>query len=218
MANKLISATKACSFIKSGMTILIGGFLKCGTPVEVINEILKSDDIGDLTIVGNDTSYIDSDRGLLISAQKVKKVIASHIGLNRETGRQKVSGELEVELVPQGTLAERIRAAGAGLGGVLTPTGIGTEVANGKQIINVDGRDFLLEKPIKGDIALIYGSKIDRNGNISFAGTTRNTNIVMATAADIVIAEAEEYIDGDMNPNEVVIPGMFVDYIVKRGK
>jgi len=215
--SKLISATKGCSFIKSGMTILIGGFLKCGTPVEIIKEILKSD-IKDLTIVGNDTSYPTDDRGTLVVAKKVKKVIASHIGLNRETGRQMENGELEVELVPQGTLSERIRAAGAGLGGVLTPTGIGTEVAKGKQIINVDGRDYILEKPIHGDIALIYGSKIDRNGNISFIGTTRNTNVVMATAADIVIAEAEEYIDGDMDPNEVVIPGMFVNYIVKRGK
>ena len=215
--SKLITVKEACSHIKSGMTILIGGFLKCGTPVEVINEILKSD-LRDLTIVGNDTSYPTDDRGALVSAKKVKKVIASHIGLNPETGRQMVSGELEVELVPQGTLSERIRAGGAGLGGVLTPTGVGTEVATGKQVINIDGRDYLLEKPIRGDIALIYGSKIDRNGNISFIGTTRNTNIVMATAADIVIAEAEEYIDGDMNPNEAVIPGIFVNYIVKRGK
>jgi acetate CoA/acetoacetate CoA-transferase alpha subunit len=122
---KIISAKDACSFIKSGMTLFVGGFLKCGTPTEVIKEILKTD-IKDLTLVGNDTSFVDSDRGTLVANKRVKKVIASHIGLNPETGRQMNAGELEVELVPQGTLAERIRSAGAGLGGVLTPTGIGT--------------------------------------------------------------------------------------------
>ena len=211
---KIISAKEACSFIKSGMTLLVGGFLKCGTPMEVIKEILKTD-IKDLTLIANDTSYIDSDRGTLVVNKRVKKVIASHIGLNPETGRQMNAGELEVELVPQGTLAERIRAAGAGLGGVLTPTGIGTEVQNGKQVLNIDGKDYLLEKPLKGDVALVYGSKVDRAGNIAFVGTSRNTNVVMATAADIVIVEAEEFIDGYLDPNEVVIPGVFIDYIVK---
>ncbi len=211
---KIISAKEACSFIKSGMTLLVGGFLKCGTPMEVIKEILKTD-IKDLTLVANDTSYIDSDRGTLVVNKRIKKVIASHIGLNPETGRQMNAGELEVELVPQGTLAERIRAAGAGLGGVLTPTGIGTEVQNGKQVLNIDGKDYLLEKPLKGDVALVYGSKVDRAGNIAFVGTSRNTNVVMATAADIVIVEAEEFIDGYLDPNEVVIPGLFIDYIVK---
>ncbi len=212
---KIISAKDACSLIKSGMTLFVGGFLKCGTPTEVIKEILKTD-TKDLTLVGNDTSFVDSDRGSLVSAKKVKKVIASHIGLNPETGRQMNAGEMEVELVPQGTLSERIRSAGAGLGGVLTPTGIGTEVQKGKQVITIDGKDYLLEKPLKGDVALIYGSKVDKAGNISFVGTTRNTNIVMATAADVVIVEAEEFVDGYLNPNEVVIPGLFIDYIVKQ--
>ena len=212
---KIISAKDACSLIKSGMTLFVGGFLKCGTPTEVIKEILKTD-TKDLTLVGNDTSFVDSDRGSLVSAKKVKKVIASHFGLNPETGRQMNAGEMEVELVPQGTLSERIRSAGAGLGGVLTPTGIGTEVQKGKQVITIDGKDYLLEKPLKGDVALIYGSKVDKAGNISFVGTTRNTNIVMATAADVVIVEAEEFVDGYLNPNEVVIPGLFIDYIVKQ--
>lgn len=212
---KIISAKDACSLIKSGMTLFVGGFLKCGTPTEVIKEILKTD-TKDLTLVGNDTSFVDSDRGSLVSAKKVKKVIASHIGLNPETGRQMNAGEMEVELVPQGTLSERIRSAGAGLGGVLTPTGIGTEVQKGKQVITIDGKDYLLEKPLKGDVALIYGSKVDKAGNISFVGTTRNTNIVMATAADVVIVEAEEFVDEYLNPNEVVIPGLFIDYIVKQ--
>ncbi len=214
---KIISAKEACSFIKSGMTVLIGGFLKCGTPTEVINEILKTD-IKDLTIVGNDTSFTDSDRGLLVSEKRCKKVIASHIGMNPETGRQMNAGELEVELVPQGTLSERIRSAGAGLGGVLTPTGIGTEVEKGKQIVTVNGKNYLLELPLKGDVALIYGSNVDRAGNISFIGTTRNTNVVMATAADVVIVEADEFIDGYLDPNEVVIPGVFIDYIVVKEK
>ncbi len=212
---KIISAKDACSLIKSGMTLFVGGFLKCGTPTEVIKEILKTD-TKDLTLVGNDTSFVDSDRGSLVSAKKVKKVIASHIGLNPETGRQMNAGEMEVELVPQGTLSERIRSAGAGLGGVLTPTGIGTEVQKGKQVITIDGKDYLLERPLKGDVALIYGSKVDKAGNISFVGTTRNTNIVMATAADVVIVEAEEFVDGYLDPNEVVIPGLFIDYIVKQ--
>ncbi len=214
---KIITAKEACSFIKSGMTLLIGGFLKCGTPTEVIKEILKTD-IKDLTVVGNDTCFPDSDRGLLVSEKRCKKVIASHIGMNPETGRQMNAGELKVELVPQGTLSERIRSAGAGLGGVLTPTGIGTEVEKGKQIVNVNGKNFLLELPLKGDIALIYGSKVDKAGNISFIGTTRNTNVVMATAADIVIVEAEEFVDGYLDPNEVVIPGVFIDYIIVKGK
>lgn len=214
---KIISAVQACSLIKSGMTLFVGGFLKCGTPKEVIKEILKTD-TKDLTLVGNDTSLVDSDRGLLVVNKRVKKVIASHIGLNPETGRQMNAGEMEVELVPQGTLCERIRAAGAGLGGVLTPTGIGTEVQKGKQVVNIDGKDYLLEKPLRGDVALIYGSKVDRNGNVSFIGTTRNTNVVMATAADVVIVEVDEYIDGYLDPNEVVIPGLFIDYIVKKEK
>ena len=214
---KIISAKEACSFIKSGMTLLIGGFLKCGTPTEVIKEILKTD-IKDLTVVGNDTCFPDSDRGLLVSEKKCKKVIASHIGMNPETGRQMNAGELEVELVPQGTLSERIRSAGAGLGGVLTPTGIGTEVEKGKQILEINGKKYLLELSLKGDVALIYGSKVDKAGNISFIGTTRNTNVVMATAADIVIVEADEFIDGYLDPNEVVIPGVFVDYIVVKEK
>lgn len=212
--NKIISAKEAVSFIKSGMTLMVGGFLKCGSPVKIIDELLKTD-VSDLTLVGNDTSFVDSDRGKLVVAKKVSKVIASHIGMNPETGRQMNAGEIQVELVPQGTLAERIRAAGAGLGGFLTPTGIGTEVQNGKQVINVDGKDFILEKPLRGDVSLIYGTKVDKVGNISFVGTTRNTNVVMATASDIVIVEAEEFVDGYLDPNEVVIPGLFIDYIVK---
>ncbi len=210
---KIVSVHTAISFIKSNMSIMVGGFLKCGTPTKVINEILKTD-INNLTLIANDTSYPDSDRGLLISNHRVKKVIASHIGLNPETGKQMNLGEIDVELTPQGSLCERIRAFGAGLGGILTPTGIGTEVEKGKQIININNKQYLLETALGADIALIYGTKVDKMGNISFKGTTRNTNVVMATAAKTVIVEPEEYIDGYLNPNEVVIPGIFIDYIV----
>lgn len=210
---KIISVHTAISFIKPNMSIMVGGFLKCGTPTKVINEILKTD-INNLTLIANDTSYPDSDRGLLISNHRVKKVIASHIGLNPETGKQMSLGEIDVELTPQGSLCERIRAFGAGLGGILTPTGIGTEVEKGKQIININNKQYLLETALGADIALIYGTKVDKMGNISFKGTTRNTNVVMATAAKTVIVEPEEYIDGYLDPNEVVIPGIFIDYII----
>lgn len=214
MKNKLISAPEAVKLIQKGDTVMVGGFLKCGTPTKVIEAILKSD-VDNLTLIANDTCFVDSDRGLLVTHKKLKKVIASHIGTNPETGRQMNEKTLEVELVPQGTLAERIHAGGAGLGGVLTPTGIGTLVEEGKKKVTIDGKDYLLEKPLYADVALIYGSKVDPYGNISFHGTTRNFNTIMAMAAKLVIVEAGEYIDTPMNPDEVVISGIFVDHIIK---
>lgn len=216
MKNKVISPKEALQYIQSGNSLMVGGFLKCGTPQLVIQEILKSD-IKDLTLIANDTCFVDSGRGLLVVHKKLKKVIASHIGTNAETGRQMNEGSLEVELVPQGTLAERIHAGGAGLGGVLTPTGIGTLVEEGKKKVTIDGKEYLLEKPIFADVALIYGSKVDPLGNISFHGTTRNFNTMMAMAAKTVIVEAENYLDEPMNPDEVVISGIFIDYIIKKG-
>ena len=214
---KLVSVDFAASLIKNDSSLMIGGFLKCGSPKEIIEKLLE-DGTKDLTIIANDTSFPDFERGKLIVNKRVKKAIVSHIGTNPETGKQMNSGELEVELVPQGTLAERIRAAGAGLGGVLTPTGVGTIVQEGKDIIEVDNKKYLLEKPLKADVALIYGTKVDSFGNISFFGSTRNFNTIMATAADIVIVEADEIIEGSLEPNEIVIPGIFVDYVVKGGK
>lgn len=216
MKNKVITPKEALQYIQSGNSLMVGGFLKCGTPQLVIQEILKSD-IKDLTLIANDTCFVDSGRGLLVVHKKLKKVIASHIGTNAETGRQMNEGSLEVELVPQGTLAERIHAGGAGLGGVLTPTGIGTLVEEGKKKVTIDGKEYLLEKPIFADVALIYGSKVDPLGNISFHGTTRNFNTMMAMAAKTVIVEAENYLDEPMNPDEVVISGIFIDYIIKKG-
>lgn len=214
---KLVSVDFAASLIKNDTSIMIGGFLKCGSPTEVIEKLLENGTTN-LTLISNDTSFPDMEKGKLVVEKRIKKAIVSHIGTNPETGKQMNSGEMIVELTPQGTLAERIRAAGAGLGGFLTPTGIGTIVQEGKEIINVDGKDFLLEKPLKADIALIYGTKVDSLGNVSFLGSTRNFNSIMATAANTVIVEAEEIIDGYLDPNEIVIPGIFIDYVVKGGK
>ena len=215
MRKKIVSMEEAISHIKDGMTIHIGGFLACGTPENIVTALIEKG-VKDLTIVGNDTGFVDKGIGRLIVNNQVKKVIASHIGTNPETGRRMQAGEMEVELVPQGTLAERVRAAGYGLGGILTPTGLGTIVQEGKQVINVDGKDYLLEKPIKADVALIFGSKVDELGNVICAKTTKNFNPLMATAADVVIVEAAELVPGgSLDPDHLDISRIFVDYIVK---
>ena len=211
---KIITAKEGANLFKSQMTVMVGGFLQCGSPTLVIDELVKTD-VQDLTIIANDASFPDTDRGKLITAKKVKKIIASHLGTNKEVSILMNKGVLQVELSPQGTLAERIRCGGAGLGGFLTPTGIGTEIEKNKQIITVDGKKYLLETPLKADISIIYGTKVDKLGNVSFFGTTRNMNVPMATAGNIVIVEADEYIDGYLDPNEIIIPSIFIDYIVK---
>ena len=198
--------------LKDDASVMVGGFLRCGTPARILEEILKND-VSNLTLIANDTSTPDYDRGKLVVNKRIKKAIVAHIGTNPETGRQMNAGELEVELVPMGTLVERIRAAGAGLGGVLTPTGVGTMVEEGKKVMEIDGRKYLFEKPLRADFALIYGSKVDRFGNVFLTGSTRNFNTVMATAADTVIVEAEELSEEPLDPDEITIPGIFVDYI-----
>ena len=215
MKQKLVSMEEAISHIKDGMTIHVGGFLACGTPESIVTALVEKG-VKDLTIVCNDTAFVDKGVGRLIVNNQVKKVIASHIGTNPETGRKMQAGEMEVELVPQGTLAERIRAAGYGLGGILTPTGVGTIVQQGKQVINVDGKDYLLEKPIKADVALILGTTVDEMGNVICAKTTKNFNPLMATAADLVIVEAAEIVPfGSLDPDNLDISRIFVNYIVK---
>lgn len=209
---KIITISEAGKLLKDDASVMIGGFLRCGTPARIIEEILKND-ICNLTLIANDTSTPDYDRGKLVVNKRIKKAIVAHIGTNPETGRQMNAGELEVELVPMGTLVERIRAAGSGLGGFLTPTGVGTVVEKGKTVMEIDGRKYLLEKPLKADIALIYGTKVDRFGNVFLTGSTRNFNTVMATAADTVIVEAEELSEEPLDPDEITIPGIFVDYI-----
>ncbi|MBE6458515.1 MAG: CoA transferase subunit A [Alphaproteobacteria bacterium] len=209
---KIIPVAEAAKLIKKDSSLMIGGFLRCGSPVKIIDELVKNK-TGGLTLIANDTCVPEYDRGKLIVNKLVKKAIVAHIGTNPETGRQMNAGEIEIELVPMGTLVERIRSAGAGLGGVLTPTGSGTIVEDGKTTLEIDGKKYLLEKPLKADYALIYATKADKFGNAFLDGTTRNFNTVMATAAQTVILEAEELSDEPLNPAEVTIPGIFVDYI-----
>ncbi|SFG46435.1 CoA transferase subunit A [Clostridium homopropionicum] len=215
---KIKNIEEALEYAKDNMSIMIGGFLGVGTPETLINGLIKKG-VKNLTIISNDTAFPNVGVGKLIENKIAKKLLVSHIGTNPETGRQMNSGEIEVELIPQGTLAERVRAAGAGLGGFLTPTGIGTMVQEGKEKIEIDTKEYILELPIKADIALVYGSKIDKKGNIYYDKAARNFNPLMASAADMVIAEAEEIVEvGEINPNDVMTPGIFIDAVVKGGK
>ncbi|MBQ4049310.1 MAG: CoA transferase subunit A [Clostridia bacterium] len=217
MKNKLISIDKALDLIKDGDTVMYGGFIGVGTPETIVDGIVERK-IGNLTIIGNDTGKPGKGVSKLVAARLVKKAIVSHIGTNPETGVLMGSGELEVELVPQGTLAERIRAGGYGLGGILTPTGLNTDVAVGKEVITVDGKEYLLEKPLRANVAIIRGSIVDETGNVYYNGTTRNFNPLVAAAADIVIVEAEKLVKaGEINPEHVMTPGILVDYIVLEG-
>lgn len=212
---KQITAEQAMEYIKDGMTVMIGGFMSCGTP-EILMDALVAKGLKNLTVIANDTGTPDTGICKLVAAGAVKKLIASHIGLTPLTGQLMSEGKLDVTLVPQGTLAEQIRAGGAGLGGILTPTGLGTDVATGKETITVDGRDYLLEKPLRADVALLRGSIVDEDGNIFYRGTTRNFNPLMATAADLVIVAAEEIVpSGQIQAESIITPGIFVDYIVE---
>lgn len=214
MADKLITADAAAKLIQDGMTVMIGGFMSNGTPEILIDALLKKG-VKELTVIGNDSGTPGTGIGRLVAAGAVRKLIASHIGLNPLTGQLMNEGKIEVNLVPQGTLAEQIRAGGAGLGGVLIPTGLGTEVAAGKEIVTVEGRAYLLEKPLKADAALIRASVADHAGNLFYKGTTRNFNPLMATAAELVIAAAQELVPvGAMTPEHVVTPAILVDYLV----
>jgi len=197
------------------MTIMVGGFMACGGANTIV-EAIAARGTKNLTLIANDAAKPGMGIARLVENHLLRRLVASHVGLNPEVGRQMATGELGVELVPQGTLVERIRAGGYGLGGVLTPTGIGTLVAEGKEIITVDGKDFLLEKPLRADVALICGHTVDRSGNVWYKGTSRNFNQVMAFAADTVIAEADHLVDvGGIAPENVVTPNVLVDYIVE---
>lgn len=215
---KIITLDEAVAKIHDGMTVMIGGFLGTGAPDLLVDKIIEKG-LRNLTVVANDTSFPDKNIGKLVVEKNVSKVIISHIGTNPETGRQMNAGELDVVLVPQGTLAEQVRAAGAGLGGVLTPTGLGTIVEEGKEKVVVDGKTFILEKPIKADVSIIRASKVDTKGNCVFDKAARNFNPLMAMAADVVIVEADEIVEvGSIDPNYVMTPHIFVDYIVKGAK
>jgi acetate CoA/acetoacetate CoA-transferase alpha subunit len=215
---KLISAEEAVAKISDGMTIMIGGFMGCGNTHHLVDAIIEAGTT-DLTLIANDASVPGYGIAKLVEHRRLRRLITSHVGLNPEVAVQMNAGDLEVELVPQGTLVERIRSGGAGLGGVLTPTGIGTPVADGKQVITVDGRDYLLEKPLRADVALVNGYRVDPAGNIWYRGDARNFNPVMATAAEVVIVEADHLVElGDIPPEDVVTPGVFVDHIVLGGE
>ncbi|MFF2446956.1 acetate CoA-transferase subunit alpha [Neobacillus sp. NPDC058068] len=213
----MISMEEVSSLFTDGMTIMAGGFMGVGTPQELVSAMLEAN-VKDITLIANDTAFIETGVGPLIVNRRVKKVIASHIGTNPETGRQMIADELEVELVPQGTLAERVRAGGSGLGGVLTPTGVGTVVEEGKEKITVDGREFLLEKPLRAEVALLKAYKADKAGNLIYHRSARNFNPLMALAADTVIVQVEQIVEiGDIDPDEVMTPGILVDKIFVQG-
>lgn len=222
MANKIMTAREAIADIKDGATIMVGGFMACGTP-EILIDALVEKNVKDLTIICNDAGVPGRGVGKLLTNGQIKTLIASHVGLNPEVAQRMNTDveedKLECILIPQGTLAERIRAGGAGLGGFLTPTGVGTIVAEGKQVINVGGRDYLLEEPLKADFAFIRGSVTDKFGNTMYNGTTQTFNPMMATAAETVIVGACELVEvGEIDPNNVRTSGIFVDRIVEGEK
>jgi len=214
---KVLSVAETVALIPDGASLMIGGFMGVGTPERVVDELVRQGK-RDLTVIANDTAFPGVGIGKLVGAGLVKKVIASHIGTNRETQAQMIAGEMQVELVPQGTLIERIRAGGFGLGGILTPTGVGTVVAEGKRTIDVAGRDYLLEVALKADFALVQAFLADTTGNLSYALTARNFNPVIAMAGGTVIVEAEHIVPtGVIAPDNVMTPATLVDYLIANG-
>ncbi|GAB6155971.1 acetate CoA-transferase subunit alpha [Desulfosporosinus burensis] len=213
--SKVAKREDALARFTDNQWVMIGGFLGTGTPESLVDGLVEKG-VKNLTVIANDTAFPGKGVGKLVVNKQTSKVIVSHVGTNPETGRQMHAKEMEVELVPQGTLAERIRSAGAGLGGFLTPTGLGTIVEEGKDKITKGGRTYLLELPLRADIALIKAWKADKNGNLVYRRTSRNFNPVMAMAADFVIVEVEEIVEiGMLDPDEIITPGAVVDMIVK---
>jgi len=218
MINKIKTADEAVDIIQDGSIIMIGGFMACGTPEILIDALVKKN-VKNLTIICNDAAVPGRGVGKLVTNGQIKTLIASHVGLNPEVAKRMNTDvpedKLECILVPQGTLAEQIRSGGAGLGGFLTPTGVGTIVAEGKEVINVYGKDYLFEKPLKADFALLRGSVTDKFGNTTHNGSTVNFNPLMATAADYVIMGSCQVVEiGEIDPNNVKTSGIFVDVIV----
>ena len=212
---KQIQIHQISEFLKDGMTIAIGGFMGCGNAHNIIDEILKTN-VKNLTLIATDTARDGYGIGRLIDDRRITKLLASHIGTNKETQKQVIEGFIDLELVPQGTLAERIRASAAGLGGVLTQTGLGTEVEIGKEVITIDGKDYILELPIKIDLAFISAQKADEAGNLVFNGATRNFNVPMAGAAKVTIATVEEIVkNGELDPNFIHTPFIYINHIIK---
>ena len=216
--NKTISCAQAAEMIPDGASLMVGGFMGVGSPHRLINELVRQNK-KNLTIICNDAGRPGYGVAHLFDAKLVKKLIATHVGLNPEAQRQIIAGEIEAELCPQGTLAERIRAAGFGLGGVLTKTGFGTVVAEGKQTVEVNGESYLLETPLKADFALVAAHRSDYRGNLEYSLTARNFNAVMAMAGNVVIAEPFMIVPmGVIPPDAVVTPFVCVNYIVERAE
>jgi acetate CoA/acetoacetate CoA-transferase alpha subunit len=209
-----ISLEQSVAMIPNGSSLMIGGFMAVGTPERIVDEIVRQEK-RNLTIIANDTAMPGKGIGKLVEARLLRKAIVSHIGLNPETQRQMLAGDLEVELVPQGTLIERIRAGGYGLGGILTQTGLGTSVENGKTTVEVDGRSYLVEPALRADFALVQAFLADYLGNLSYALTARNFNPVIAMAGRTVIVSADNIVPiGVMSPDHVVTPAPLVDFLV----
>ncbi len=212
--NKFIDVELFKSHCRDGMSIMVGGFMAVGT-AEILIDALVETNVKDLTIICNDAGFEDKGVGKLICNNQVKVLISSHIGLNPIAGKMMSEGKMEVTLTPQGTLIEQIRAGGAGLGGVLTRTGLGTMVEENKQKVIVDEKEYLLEKPLKADMAIIRGSRVDKYGNVFYNATTQNFNPMMAMAANKVYAWTEELVE-EIHPNHVMTPHIFVNYIVRE--
>ena len=217
----VIGAAEAAKMVPEGAVVHVGGFLACGSPTGIL-AALAALGTKNLTLVCNDTAVLDERNGRingvapLVKNRQFRKLIVSHIGTNPESQRQMNAGETEVVLVPQGTLAERVRAAGCGLGGILTGTGLGTEVEEGKQVVESQGRRYIVEEALPGDVALIKARKADKAGNLVYAKTARNFNPLMAMACKTVIAEVEEIVEiGQIDPDQVHTPSILVDYLVK---
>ncbi|MDO4778852.1 MAG: CoA transferase subunit A [Tissierellia bacterium] len=216
--SKLISIKEAVDMIKDGDVLMVGGFLGVGTPEPLIDALVDSGK-KDLTLVCNDTSFVDKGVGKMIVTKQFKKAMVTHIGTNKETGRQLNAGELIVDLYPQGTLAEKIRAATFGLGGILTPTGLGTEVQEGREVVEIKGKQYILEEALHGDVSILQADLVDKAGNMVFDGSTQNFNVPMAGASKINIVYAKKLVEiGEIDPNVVKVSGVLIDYIIDGGK
>lgn len=212
--NKIVQWSEIAPLFRDGMSIMFGGFMGVGTPLGIV-AALRESGVGNLTLIGNDTAMPEVGVGPLVASGQVSRVVVSHIGTNPVTGKKMIAGELDVDLVPQGTLIERIRCGGSGLGGVLTPTGVGTVVEEGKTKMAVNGKEYLLELALRANVAIIKAKRADRAGNLVYERAARNFNPVIAFAADLVIVEVDELVEiGEIDPDMVMTPAALVDKIV----
>ena len=217
--NKVIGKLEAVQKVQDGMSLMVGGFNTSGDPNELVEALRTKTEVKDLTLINIDAGVEGSPLTQMLAERRFKKVIGSFFGANKEIQKQADGGLVDYELVPQGTFAERIRCGGAGLGGVLTPTGVGTVVEEGKQKITLDGKEYLLETALRADVALIRAEIADESGNLVMVGNAKNTNTVMATAADYVIAQANKIVKtGEIDPQDVTVPSIFVDAVVWAGE